>query len=143
MHVILFFGPRRLHLSLFCYTLCLLNIFKSILCDARQLFYTVHNAPSFGRIQYTLTRISPREPLVVATQPELSNEPAHCLKSMRDDRAPSFRSWALHSVTSLVVSVRQCVAGPVTARGVPSTERHHPCQWSRRTLGIRSAEEIS
>lgn len=66
-----------------------------------------------------LDRQCPREPLVVATQPELPNQPAHLLKFMKDDHASSFRSWAFPSATSLVVSVRQCVAGPVTARGVP------------------------
>lgn len=39
-----------------------------------------------------LDRQSLGEPLVVATQPELFNEPAHMLKLRRDDRAPCFRS---------------------------------------------------
>lgn len=55
--------------------------------NAQELLCPVHNnAPFSGNIQYTVTRISPREPLVVATQPELSNEPTHSLKSMRRSR---------------------------------------------------------
>lgn len=88
MHVILFFGPKRLHLSLFCHTLCLLNSlysFPAIDRDTQQPPCLARNPPFFWQnsihTDSYLDRQSPREPLVVATQPELSNEPAHLQNS--------------------------------------------------------------